>query len=389
MAWWGNWLAINRNTAPLSGAELQVRAEHLNRILERERTRADRTGRPLSMVLLGYDGKSRKRKDAAVIVHVMQKRGRITDEIGWFDKNTGFAVLPDTPVSGGRRFAEIVRQQLRERGVKTSFAIYEYAPPREDDHQDHDQNSGGGKRRYGSAPSPKQIADQPAPVAGEVALSSGFIEAHEKPRELQPLMARKLPWWKRAMDLAVSGSALMVLWPAMLAIAVAIKLDSKGPVIFKQKRSGLGGQPFGIWKFRTMVPDAEAKRAELLAANEQDGPAFKIKSDPRVTRVGAFLRKTSLDELPQLVNIFLGNMTLVGPRPLPVHESDACEPWQKRRLDITPGLTCIWQVWGRSTVNFNDWVRMDLRYKRKRTPQHDVKIMLHTIPAVLKQRGAC
>ncbi|MEM6854850.1 MAG: sugar transferase, partial [Planctomycetota bacterium] len=121
----------------------------------------------------------------------------------------------------------------------------------------------------------------------------------------------------------------------------------------------------------------------------QDGPAFKIKADPRITRVGAFLRKTSLDELPQLVNIFIGDMTLVGPRPLPVHESDACEPWQKRRLDITPGLTCIWHVWWRSTVIFNDWVRMDLRYKRKRTPQHDLKIMLHTVPAVLKQRGAC
>ncbi len=388
MAWWGNWLTKQKNAVSLSGTDLQVRAEHLNRILERERTRADRTGRPLSMVLLGYDGNSRKRKDAEVIVHVMQKRGRITDEIGWFDKNTGFAVLPDTPVQGGRRFAEIVRQQLRERGIKTSFAIYQYAPPREDDHQDHDQHGDGGYR-FDQAEAPKTLASTSAEVAGEVALSAGFIENHVHARELHPLMARKLPWWKRSMDLIVSGSALLVLWPLMLVIALAIKLDSKGPVIFLQKRSGLGGQPFGIWKFRTMVPDAEAKRAELLAVNEQDGPAFKIKADPRITRVGAFLRKTSLDELPQLINIFLGNMTLVGPRPLPVHESDACEPWQKRRLDITPGLTCIWQVWGRSTVNFNDWVRMDLRYKRKRTPQHDVKIMLHTIPAVLKQRGAC
>ncbi|MEM9914061.1 MAG: sugar transferase [Planctomycetota bacterium] len=388
MNWWGK----SRKNQPALGmtpsSGMQVRPEHLNRILERERTRADRTGRPLSMVLLGYDGKSRKRRDAATIVHVMQKRGRITDEIGWFDKNTGFAVLPDTPVQGGRRFAQIVRQQLRERGVRTSFAIYQYAPTPEDDHHDHDSHQDGSHR----FDNPEALADQANEASTqtpEVVLSSGFVSADAEAQALQPLMARRLPWWKRSMDLVVSGTALLLLWPLLLIIGAAIKIDSKGPVIFKQARSGLGGKPFGIWKFRTMVPDAEAKRAELLQANEQDGPAFKIKADPRITRVGAFLRKTSLDELPQLVNIFIGDMTLVGPRPLPVHESDACEPWQKRRLDITPGLTCIWQVWGRSTVNFNDWVRMDLRYKRKRTPQHDLKIMLHTVPAVLKQRGAC
>ncbi|WP_315852776.1 sugar transferase [Algisphaera agarilytica] len=369
------------------GGELQVRAQHLNRILERERTRADRSGRPLSMVLLGYDGKSSQRKDAAAIVHLMQKRGRITDEIGWFDKKTGFAVLPDTPVQGGRRFAEIVQQQLRERGIRTSFAIYQYDPPREDDPSDRDQHDGG--HRFDQASKAKQIKNGSSMPSTEPALASSFFQADPEAHELRPLMARRLPVWKRGMDLAVSGTALFLLWPAMIAIGIAIKVDSPGPVIFKQKRSGLGGKPFGIWKFRTMCNDAEAKRNELLAINEQDGPAFKIKADPRITRVGGFLRKTSLDELPQLVNIFKGDMTLVGPRPLPVHESDACEPWQKRRLDITPGLTCIWQVWGRSTVNFNDWVRMDLRYKRKRTPQHDLKIMLHTVPAVLKQRGAC
>lgn len=388
MQWWGKLARQKQEHGLKPSGELQVRAEHLNRILERERTRADRTGRPLSMVLLGYDGKSRKRKDVETIVYVMQKRGRITDDIGWFDKKTGFAVLPDTPVQGGRRYAEIVRQQLRERGIQTSFVIYQYAQTPEDDRQDRDQHGDGG-HRFDDAATKKQLEVEPALTTPEVALSSGFIPAETQALELQPLLARRLPWWKRGMDLVVSGTALLVLWPVMVGIGVAIKLDSTGPIIFKQKRSGLGGQPFGIWKFRTMVPDAEAKRAELLEANEQDGPAFKLKADPRVTPVGAFLRKTSLDELPQLINIFLGNMTLVGPRPLPVHESDACEQWQKRRLDITPGLTCIWQVWGRSTVNFNDWVRMDLRYKRKRTPQHDLKIMLHTVPAVLKQRGAC
>ena len=202
-------------------------------------------------------------------------------------------------------------------------------------------------------------------------------------------MARRLPAWKRSTDLVVAGGALAMLWPVMVGIALAIKLDSPGPVIFKQQRAGLGGQPYAIWKFRTMRSDAEAMRSQLLGVNEQDGPAFKLRADPRVTRVGALLRKTSLDELAQLVNILRGQMTLVGPRPLPLIESDGCAPWQRRRLDVTPGLTCIWQVWGRSSVTFNEWVRMDLRYQRKRTPRYDLKILLATVPAVIRQRGAC
>lgn len=191
------------------------------------------------------------------------------------------------------------------------------------------------------------------------------------------------------MDILVAGSAAVVALPVLAAIAAAIKLDSPGPVIFKQKRAGLGGVPFSIWKFRTMCDNAEAQRAALVAVNEQDGPAFKIKSDPRITRVGRFLRKTSLDELPQLFNILRGEMTLVGPRPLPMIEADACLPWQKQRLMITPGLTCNWQVWGRSSVTFDQWMRMDLRYLRRRSLQRDLFILANTVPAVLKQRGAC
>lgn len=381
---WGHWLAQQFGYCRCHGGDTQLRAERLNRILERERTRADRTGRPLTMVLLGYDGRSGRRRGVPQIIEVMQKRARITDVIGPFNRNTGYAVLPDTPVEGGKRYAELVRKVLGERGLKTSFAIYQYDPPR-----DHDQTPNQRGRRL---PSIAEAAAQQRNRATNhaMAMTDGYdLADHDEVRELHPLLARRLPCWKRATDIAVAGTTLLLAWPLLVGIGVAIKLDSPGPVIFKQTRSGLGGRPFGIWKFRTMVPDAEAKRAELLAVNEQDGPAFKIKADPRITRVGALLRNTSLDELPQLINILMGTMTLVGPRPLPLSESNACEPWQKYRLDITPGLTCIWQVWGRSAVNFNDWIRMDLRYKRKRTPQHDLKIMLYTVPAVLKQRGAC
>src|SRR5262249_28347556 len=155
-------------------------------------------------------------------------------------------------------------------------------------------------------------------------------------------------------------------------VAIAIKLTSRGPVLFKQWRTGRGGRPFLIWKFRTMGVDAEARKAELAQLNEQDGPAFKIRNDPRITRLGRILRKTSLHELPQLWNVLRGDMSLVGPRPLPCAEADSCEGWQRRRLEVMPGITCIWQVWGRSSVSFADWVRMDVRYIRSHSLYQDV-----------------
>jgi lipopolysaccharide/colanic/teichoic acid biosynthesis glycosyltransferase len=197
-----------------------------------------------------------------------------------------------------------------------------------------------------------------------------------------------MPWWKRVIDIVGAGVGLLVLSPLLIAVAVAMKLTCPGPVIFKQCRAGLGGRPFTIYKFRTMCVDAEAKKHQLRPLNEQDGPAFKMEHDPRVTRLGRFLRKSSIDELPQLFNVLKGDMSLVGPRPLPVDESAACERWQKQRLDVTPGLTCIWQVAGRNQVTFAEWVRMDVAYMRRRTIFHDLSILIRTIPAVLLRRGA-
>jgi lipopolysaccharide/colanic/teichoic acid biosynthesis glycosyltransferase len=180
----------------------------------------------------------------------------------------------------------------------------------------------------------------------------------------------------------------LVFLPAMLIVAAAVKLTSPGPVIFRQWRRGLGGEKFKLYKFRTMIADAEKRKAELRKLSEQDGPAFKLRDDPRITPIGRFLRKSSLDELPQLWNVLKGEMSLVGPRPLPCDEADACEPWQQKRLDITPGITCIWQVKGRSRVSFDEWVRMDLKYARQRGLFADLSILMQTIPAVLRRRGA-
>jgi exopolysaccharide biosynthesis polyprenyl glycosylphosphotransferase len=201
------------------------------------------------------------------------------------------------------------------------------------------------------------------------------------------------PWQsilKVIFDRLASGFMITLLSPLFLLIWVAIRHESDGPAIFMQKRSGRHGAPFTMYKFRTMVSDAEMRHAELKALNEMSGPVFKIKNDPRVTRVGAFLRFTSLDELPQLFNVFLGQMSLVGPRPLPTYETIAMTAnAQRRRLSVLPGMTCLWQISGRNDVNdFSDWVQLDLEYIDQWSLLLDFQILLRTIPAVLFGRGA-
>jgi exopolysaccharide biosynthesis polyprenyl glycosylphosphotransferase len=195
---------------------------------------------------------------------------------------------------------------------------------------------------------------------------------------------------KMIFDRITSALLLVFLSPLLLLIYVAIRLESSGPAIFRQKRSGRHGAPFTMYKFRTMVSDAEMRQAELKALNEMSGPVFKIKADPRVTRVGAFLRFTSLDEIPQLFNVLFGQMSLVGPRPLPTYETLAMTANnQRRRLSVSPGMTCLWQISGRNDVNdFSDWVRLDLEYIDQWSLLLDFEILLRTIPAVLFGRGA-
>ena len=175
--------------------------------------------------------------------------------------------------------------------------------------------------------------------------------------------------------------------PIMIATAIAIKIDSRGPVFFWQTRSGINGKTFELWKFRTMVIGAEKKKAELLEKNEMSGPVFKIAKDPRVTRVGRFLRKYSIDEFPQFMNVLMGDMSLVGPRPALPSEVAGFEPWQHRKLSVKPGLTCLWQADGRNNIDFEDWMKMDLKYIDNWSLWEDTKIIARTIPTVLKGSG--
>ena len=194
---------------------------------------------------------------------------------------------------------------------------------------------------------------------------------------------------KRVLDIAVSGLVLIVLSPAFLAVALIIKLTSDGPALFWQERVGLNKRRFSICKFRTMVINAEKLIVALEDFNEASGPVFKIKNDPRLTRIGRFLRQNSIDEFPQFWNVLKGDMSLVGPRPLPVRDYEGfSEDWQRRRFSVRPGITCLWQVKGRSSISFEKWMQLDMQYLDEWSFWLDLKIIARTIPAVLKRSGA-
>lgn len=194
---------------------------------------------------------------------------------------------------------------------------------------------------------------------------------------------------KRLMDILLSLLGLIIVSPIMLIVAILIKLESSGPVIFSQKRVGLNGKEFNMLKFRSMVQNAEELKEKLQKQNEMSGPMFKMKEDPRVTKVGRFIRKTSIDELPQLINILKGEMSLVGPRPSLPKEVAKFEPWMLERLSVKPGLTCYWQVSGRNNIDFEDWMKLDIKYVKDRTLWLDIKLIFKTFFVLFGDRNAC
>ena len=205
---------------------------------------------------------------------------------------------------------------------------------------------------------------------------------------VQPNQSIYYRFFKRSLDIVASFLGIIVLSPLFVIVAALIYKEDKGNVIFTQERNGLNNQIFKMYKFRSMITNAPAMRAELGKYNELDGPAFKMKDDPRITKIGAFIRRTSIDELPQLVNVLKGEMSLVGPRPLPTYETAECNAYQLQRLLVKPGITCYWQISGRSDISFEEWIEMDLRYIREAGFWTDIKILLMTVKAVLTGKGA-
>ena len=340
--------------------------ETIKAILHRECARCERSGSEFCLIMIdpGPDAMALNRLGLLLSGHVRQ-----ADEIGFMDENRLCVLLTYTVPAGAELFMGRFMQLAEAIGEKPITELYVY-PSADPDDRDKDKS---------------QVSLRSIPTDANLRTSD---EATVNTDGVETFLARKPPVWKRAMDIIGAGAAILMLWPLGLMIAILIRFTSKGPVFFRQSRMGLGGRPFRIFKFRTMVADADQRKATLLHQNEQDGPAFKMRCDPRITRIGSFLRKTSLDELPQFLNVMLGEMSLVGPRPLPIDEAMACRTWQKRRLDVLPGLTCTWQISGRGKVTFSEWARMDREYIRRQSFMYDAKLLALTVPAVLARRGA-
>jgi lipopolysaccharide/colanic/teichoic acid biosynthesis glycosyltransferase len=292
---------------------------------------------------------------------------RATDHIGMMGHLKIGVILWDTREPGAKNYIKAIQSEKFARCVsKTTLYIYPT--------DNNDDNRPGIDEGLGN-----HLEMKPALKSSEGCLQG---------KPLEVLFIQELPPWKRMFDIAGAAAGLIVLSPLLIAVAVLIKLTSRGPVFFKQVRDGIGGKRFTIYKFRTMRADAERLKAQLRQYSEQDGPAFKLTNDPRVTWLGRYMRKSCIDELPQLWNVMKGDMTLVGPRPLDSKDSEKITGWGRRRLEVTPGLTCIWQVHGKSRVTFSEWMRMDIQYIKQKTLFRDLKLICETIVSVLRHRAS-
>ena len=350
-----------------------LRPELIRLQIEREISRSDRTGERFCLLLMQEVSEAELKASPSLledIARTLLARLRKTDDVGFVSTRQLAAILPVTGYEGGCAVARELEHLAAKHGSDNRFEVFTYPT-----NWLMDASCEGSGRDY--------VVELSAEDGGEPKGDDHNVHS------LELLLTKKPPIWKRLLDIFGAGVGLVALSPLFLLIATLVRSTSQGPVFYSQERSGLAGKTFRIYKFRSMVSDADRKKLELLAMNEQDGPAFKIKKDPRVTPIGRILRTLSLDELPQLWNVLKGDMSLVGPRPLPVAESLDCKPWQRHRLAVKPGLTCIWQLEGRSSVSFPEWMRMDLRYSKKESLLEDLKLIFRTIGSVVFKRNGC
>ena len=382
-------------------------ASEFEQMFVREGARADRSRHAFCVVVFIVEGDV---EDCCELAEMLIERARGADVVGRLDSERLAVLLPYTTGKGAWVFADEVLLQVARKNIKCDCEVFAYPGEGSDDH-DGTAREPIEAGRQNAVPRPVEVDGNGAPirepVTGEESergkevqdralsqspadgLSAVVSRRLSRPvRDLSTCFVEPLSLRKRALDVVVSGLLLVLLSPLFLLVAIAIKLMSPGPVIFKQDRAGLGGKPFTFYKFRSMRIGAEAAKEDLRDQNEKDGPIFKIENDPRLTPIGRFLRSTSLDELPQLWNVFKGDMSLIGPRPPTLDEVPNYEPWQRHRLDLKGGLTCIWQVSGRSEIGFQDWVRMDIRYAQTRSARMDLGLLARTLGAVVSRRGA-
>ncbi|WP_235034361.1 sugar transferase [Roseiconus lacunae] len=401
-----------------------------NREVARERLRAVRRAIPFCVVTIDLAieqserrrriKRSEQRSSEQKLRDILRYRVRSTDYKAQLGPQRFAVLLVDTPEMGGRAALDRIESLCESRGLQALLTLKVHDPDgfhSNDNGQDVRSNltDFGGRRRNDVSDSFDSTEIPWSPVDYGSSESDGVACVASPPRTLRSeqtaetrLAGRRCQtsvqwslndenvcrskirrrWNKRMLDVGGAAVGLVVLSPIFLVVAIAIKLTSSGPVFFRQIREGKGGRPFVILKFRTMVVDAEQQQDELKSASHRDGPAFKIKNDPRVTAVGKFLRKTCIDELPQLINVLRGEMSLVGPRPLPWHESQACDRWHRRRLDVKPGMTCHWQIDKTAATTFDDWMRLDLQYVDRSSTWQDLRLIARTTVVPMTGRGS-
>jgi len=392
------WLAWPTASMLGNRRALLMSPRQFEREVARERVRSTRRTIPFCVLQIemrpmdttacekGWD-----RRQSRKVIDLLHHNLRMTDEKGILASNSYGVLLVDTPEMGGRAVLDRITSLMNAASlnVELSLQVHDHEGFGEEDHLVGVVHEDQRRRRDDSGDG--QWVRKPIHKF-EVGILTTAVSTNENRvtiaddelKHMAPWLSRTI---KRGIDLFGATTGLLLTSPFILAAMVAIKWTDGGPVFFCQTREGLNGRPFTIYKLRSMIVDAERMQASLRIASHRDGPAFKLRDDPRVTKVGHFLRATCLDELPQLFNVLSGDMSLVGPRPLPWHESRACERWHRRRLDVRPGLTCIWQVNKAKAETFDDWMRMDLRYIDRPGLMQDLRLIAKTVVVPVMGRG--
>ena len=340
---------------------LLLNQREFQRALAKERSRVERDGNCFGFIILRLQNLNDVRRQSVQLAKLLHRRLRDSDEKGHLGVGRIGVMLPSTGSVASEYVLEDLLRLARLQGLAIEGEAFVY-PDQESPKENSNSDTGA---EAGSLEEVVESKISSAPLA---------------------VMIPAYPSWKRALDITGASIGLLVSSPILLLMAGLIKLTSGGPVIFKQRRTGYLGEKFEIYKLRTMVCNAEELKAALQALNERDGPAFKMKRDPRITTIGRFLRATGLDELPQLLNVLRGEMSLVGPRPLPIDEAAECNSWQRRRMEVKPGITCFWQIAKSRQISFVDWMRLDLQYARSASFKLDIKLITKTFASVFLGR---
>ncbi|MFN3189387.1 MAG: sugar transferase [Aureliella sp.] len=379
------WLTTRSWSRNSSWTPLLQTQREFQRTLSKERSRVDRNGSCFGFIILRLESLRNARRQTVQLGKLLHRRLRDTDEKGHLGLGRIGVLLPETDSLETDLVVNQIVKLAGEWNLRVETEAFVYPEdggrnlPSSDEHDDESRH--GGEKIATPAASGELVGEG---VRSRQAV--GIVSSSREATAPLAMMLPSYPAWKRLLDVFGAVIGLTLSAPIMAVAVVLVKMTSRGPVFFTQSRTGFLGQPFEIYKIRTMVVNAEALKADLEASNERDGPAFKMRHDPRITLIGRLLRATGLDELPQLYNVLRGDMALVGPRPLPVSEADQCSAWQKRRQEVKPGLTCFWQISKSRQISFADWMRLDLSYARGFTPWLDVKLIARTAASVFLGR---